>query len=230
MLPKFPFEEYLITTLKPINSLLQLTGTKSILPTFFSLMKARYQYHQKYKPLLIVLSIAKQAVRELPRQSSHSFTSLLLLAYPSHSWEPWKFTWGRLPWGWWQQIDNQRAFLTSIATDLKFASKESFYNLPKSTVVKHGGSELMKIYGQSVANAVMTAFPEHTWQAWRFDKTPRGWWDLKHHQLLYLKWLTTDVLKYKTHDDFYKLNDRVFRKYKGSILFAKTLRACETDL
>jgi len=35
---------------------------------------------------------------------------------------------------------------------------------------------LAKYYNNSVAKALLSEYPNHTWHVWLFDKTPKGWW------------------------------------------------------
>lgn len=61
----------------------------------------------------------------------------VLLAYPDHSWEVWKFT--KIPSGWWDDINFQRFFLDKFAESRNMTSMDSWYSVLNKEMVEAGG-------------------------------------------------------------------------------------------
>ena len=40
----------------------------------------------------------------------------------------------------------------------------------------HSGASLISRY-KSIVDAVMDIFPDHPWRPWKFERSPKGWWN-----------------------------------------------------
>jgi len=94
--------------------------------------------------------------------------------YPNHPWQWWKSN--RVQAEFWQERRTQRLFFESLANERGLKTFEDYYGLTSAEASEKGGNLLMSIHRDSMFNALSTAFPEHTWQPWKFSKTQRHLW------------------------------------------------------
>jgi len=73
---------------------------------------------------------------------SNSPAGLLLAAYPSHSWQVWKFD--KVPNRWWQDTANQKKYMESVRKQLNIKAMEDFYRLSKDDLTAAGGALLLR--------------------------------------------------------------------------------------
>ncbi len=57
----------------------------------------------------------------------NSPSKVIMSIYPEQNWLPWKFS--SVPWGFWDDVKNQRIFLDWVKTELGYQKMEDFYNL-----------------------------------------------------------------------------------------------------
>jgi hypothetical protein len=98
---------------------------------------------------------------------------MLKSTYPEHEWLPWKFR--SAPKNLWNQA-TQRLFWIWLAEQKAFPSFEQWYALNVSIVRESGGARLLELFHNSLPTAVAHAFPEHPWDATRFDYTELNYW------------------------------------------------------
>lgn len=61
--------------------------------------------------------------------------------------------------------------LDKFSQHLKFKSFEDWYSVSPEDFAEFGGKSLLReFYGNSVAKAVCTIYPEFNWDVWRFGK------------------------------------------------------------
>ncbi len=65
--------------------------------------------------------------------------------------------------GYWKDINNQRAFLESLATKLRICDHKDWYLVSSSQVAQHGGGGLLNHYKGSLLRALETVYPMHSW-------------------------------------------------------------------
>jgi len=63
---------------------------------------------------------------------------MLMLAFPEHSWQPWKFQYTE-PYEWWKSKDNQRKFLEAVRDNLGFSGMEGLYKITLKDLQRFGG-------------------------------------------------------------------------------------------
>lgn len=91
-------------------------------------------------------------------------------------------------------------------------------SLIKSTVSEYGGLTLLASYDYSLANALLTLFPEviqklevtmkHPWQFWKFDRVSKLHWSDDTKVREYLTWLWQQ-LEIKQYEDWYSITYQV---------------------
>jgi len=120
---------------------------------------------------------------------------------------------------------------------------ESWYNITKADVAKHGGSGVVFKYYGSVSKALKSIYPEHDWDLqqfknkpstlWKFNgsnrrlffkhlsknyqQAPHGFWDVKQNHKVYCDW-PGEQLGNTSMDDWYKITREDISKYGGSTI------------
>jgi hypothetical protein len=61
----------------------------------------------------------------------------------------------------WENVENQRAFMVSIASVLGVNHLDDWYNVSPTSITKRGGSKLLQLYRGSLENALRSIFPEY---------------------------------------------------------------------
>jgi hypothetical protein len=148
-----------------------------------------------------------------------SLSTLLKTVYPEHSFHDWKFQ--AVPFKYWQDSRNGRAFLTAFAESRGRDAKDMsfWYSVSAAMIVEAGGRGLLASKGQSPSSAIMSSFPEYSWQPWMFDMVPVGWWKDGQNQRTYIQeglipyllsrgashsGVRLETLYHATSPDFYK--------------------------
>lgn len=96
-----------------------------------------------------------------------SLSKALKTAFPEHVWNPWLFQ-QNVSRGYWNDSQNQRAFMDWVGQKLKFKEMKDWYKLTQEDVMKNGGGGLLSKYRGSPSLAVVAIYPEHAWQFQRF--------------------------------------------------------------
>ncbi len=61
----------------------------------------------------------------------------------------------------WNDIEHQRNFMQTVAKKLKIQNLGQWYGITHSTLLKHGGSELLAIHNDSLFSMFQTVYPEY---------------------------------------------------------------------
>lgn len=117
----------------------------------------------------------------------NSLSAALMQIYPNHKWNIELF---KVPNGYWDNTENVRRFLAQFLNHDSSAtpSNEDFYNLSVSKIYEKGGRGLLSKYGFSLYNLLEHAYPEHSWDGWKFKPVPKGYWNKQENVMKYLKW------------------------------------------
>jgi len=67
-----------------------------------------------------------------------------------------------------------------------------------------------------LVNALLSAYPDHNWQVWRFHKVPVKWWADKAHRQAFLDDFANSK-QFKSMDDWYSVHVQHVRDYKGQL-------------
>eukprot|EP01114_Cavostelium_apophysatum_P021759 TRINITY_DN7678_c0_g1_i2.p1 TRINITY_DN7678_c0_g1~~TRINITY_DN7678_c0_g1_i2.p1 ORF type:complete len:759 (+),score=135.48 TRINITY_DN7678_c0_g1_i2:52-2328(+) len=117
-----------------------------------------------------------------------SLRKLLASLYPDHDWRHENLPKiKQLPSGYWHRQENRLRFLENFAKSRGFLSKEDWYSVTSQDFKNSGGGSLLNRYGGSVREMLLTDFPNHKWEFWRFSGTPSNFWDLRKNQQQFFK-------------------------------------------
>ncbi len=90
-----------------------------------------------------------------------SFYAAIVLLFHWYKWDSTKFNCAhRLPLGYWNVIDNQRAFLDDIAKKLNITQHEDWYRISRRVLQQHGGASLLSKY-KNVHRLLCIVYPEY---------------------------------------------------------------------
>lgn len=130
-------------------------------------------------------------------------------SFPEHLWLPWKFK--SPPKQLWSDAVNRRSFFEWAQRELGLdPALESWYLKSAIEISRIGGAGLLTMYDDSLADALLDAFPEHKWQPWRFQRAPRGFWkaQVAAEEFLSLRELleSKTELQISSLEDWYRLS------------------------
>jgi hypothetical protein len=138
-----------------------------------------------------------------------------MASYPEHAWCEWKFN--RAPARFWKSLTNQRKFLEHLKKELKLSgAMEDWYTVPTKSVYDHGGEGLLQQYNYNLALTLSRVYPEHTWQLWRFEAAPRGYWANLDHRKSVIQFIA-EKKGYHSLEDWYALTLADFTSLGGSL-------------
>jgi hypothetical protein len=80
-----------------------------------------------------------------------------------------------------------------------------WYNVPITQVFALGGKNVLQRYKDSIADALMTLFPEYDWLPWLFDPMPSLTWYRRSNHYKYIYWLS-EKLSLNRAEDWYNVN------------------------
>jgi len=139
---------------------------------------------------------------------------LVMSVLKEHPWLPWKFSTTKK--GWWNSRANQLTFMewykrhklypdgTNAPKHIgKYDYVEVFYETEVIDVVQHGGRSILKKHNDSFVTAVKTLYNKHHWIPWKFNVSPRGFWNEQKNRKAYMHWLMTEE-GWKTMEDVLK--------------------------
>jgi hypothetical protein len=111
--------------------------------------------------------------------------------------------------------------MDNLGTKLGYKTPEDWYEISMDRIIENDGWGALLCHNQSVNDLLKWYLPKHDWKEWKFNRVPKGFWDIKDNRIKYMDWLN-DKLGYKTPKDWYKAKTSDFNKnYGGSILSMK---------
>ena len=72
------------------------------------------------------------------KQYRYSVSLAVMELFPEHRWQGWKFR--LVPKGWWKDIENQRAFVDYLKSELGLSTFEDCYQLSNTHIISHRGT------------------------------------------------------------------------------------------
>ncbi len=152
----------------------------------------------------------------LLRRFGHSFYGVLKWYYPDFEWKEWLFQ--SAPVGFWNKLENRLRYLEWLGEELGFKEIEDWYGLMVRDLLEHRGSTLATRFNNVPAAIVMTHFPDHPWEEWRFVHTPTGFWSKRKNRRRYLEWLGKK-LGFERPEDWYRIRSRdITENHGGGLL------------
>ena len=82
--------------------------------------------------------------------------------------------------------------------------------LIKDIKQNHGGI-LIQYYNNSHKNLLLSIYSNYNWLPWKFEHTPKGYWNDVNNIKEYMNWLS-HKLNIKTMEDWYKVTSEVIIK------------------
>jgi hypothetical protein len=70
--------------------------------------------------------------------------------YPEHQWTQVRSNNHKVPLGYWNDINNQRAFFDKMASLLNVQKEDDWYSVSVKSVIQHGGSFIKRHYNGSI--------------------------------------------------------------------------------
>eukprot|EP01114_Cavostelium_apophysatum_P022031 TRINITY_DN7837_c0_g1_i1.p1 TRINITY_DN7837_c0_g1~~TRINITY_DN7837_c0_g1_i1.p1 ORF type:complete len:347 (+),score=67.43 TRINITY_DN7837_c0_g1_i1:74-1114(+) len=165
-------------------------------------------------------NIRENGGRALVRRH-RSIVSILRYVYPDQEWKEDDFGRQRSPW---LSEDLQRHQLEKIGKELGVQTLDDWYRVRSEDILSRCWF-VTKFYS-SMSQALMTLFPDHHWEPWRFSKVPHGYWDSKENRRLFFD-AASKKLGLQTWQDWYKIKREqvielggghmIFEYYNGSL-------------
>lgn len=126
---------------------------------------------------------------------------------------------GRVPSGYWDTRENRVAYIQWLGEQIGFVEIDDWYQIRARHFRDHGGGALLKFYKSSVLGAMQDFLPDYCWLPWLFGRTPSGFWAKSENRACYMRWLE-QKLQIVRHQDWYQLDETVFRDSGGLGLFS----------
>jgi hypothetical protein len=141
---------------------------------------------------------------------SGSKSDALMNCYVDTDWHPWRF--GIVPDDYWNDIDNRRKFFEYLGDKLSLTF-DDWYDITRKSIFEQGGGGLLRIYS-SPGSALMSAFPEFSWEPWKFQTSVKEHWSIEENRRSYLDYIA-EKLQLKGVDDWYEVSPSDFDKLGG---------------
>lgn len=122
--------------------------------------------------------------------------------FPDKEVEWWRFN--KIPNGVFEDQSKRKQYVDWLHTELQYKSLNDWYNVTYLDFEKNGGNTLVNYMGD-IGRLLADLYPTEDWKPWKFKQIPRGSWRSKKLQRDYMLWLA-DILKIKSHEDWYKQN------------------------
>lgn len=126
-------------------------------------------------------TVTKQQLSEAGAQTfldnnyQGSLAAALQHVYPNTEWMFWRFnSRGVLPKDYWNNPKHQRNFFEFISSQLGVKSMDEWYAVNSKDVQHKDFQHIMKLYNESLVQALNSIFPEFPWQPHKFSQLPRG--------------------------------------------------------
>jgi hypothetical protein len=130
----------------------------------------------------------------------------LIKIYSDSEWHPWRFQ--RTFHGYWNSMENRRKYFDWLEDLWNMNSKDEWYDVFESRVsTNHGNGLLWEYYSGSLSLAIMDVYPEYPWQPWKFQRSPRGFWDNDTNLKEILERIAEEI-NIRGGDDWYEISSR----------------------
>jgi hypothetical protein len=133
--------------------------------------------------------------------------------YPEHSWQVHRFA--EVPLQFWTAKKNQRTFMDDLYLHLGFKKWSDWYEVKQSQIISFGGTELLKLYKNSVYELLFSVYPEYDWKIWYFTKVPDGLENLSVSSDLTGSWEKLENHR-KFFDEVWKVYD--LKSFQGTLV------------
>ncbi len=131
--------------------------------------------------------------------------------FPDQEVLPWKFR--RTPPGFWENQENRKRYYDWLRPRLNFSTAEDWYALTGEMLNQNYGASIAQ--RMSIEQIASEANPGFKYLSWRFNITPKNYWNHIANRLHFMKWLEKE-LNVQNIEDWYKINSVQVEKL-GSI-------------
>ncbi len=140
-----------------------------------------------------------------------SIEKALCTIYPEEQWPK------RPPTRDWTTLDKQRQFLEQVAKDMNIVTIDGWSKVTVKDVKQRGGAALVNYYNGSLTALLRSVYPQHNWEATKFNRMPRHYWPIPENQQQFMRSIAS---KYNiaTQDDWKKITSEVILQEGGASL------------
>lgn len=78
----------------------------------------------------------------------------------------------------------------------------------------------------SLGAALTTVFPHHSWEIWRFERVPNGFWESRQNRRAFFEQIYKN-LEFQSWEEWYTIRIEVLAKYGASYLLNQFVPSCE---
>ena len=149
---------------------------------------------------------------------------LLKFVYPEINWDVNQRN--QVPRHYWSDLHHQRQFLLTIESKYKINSVEDWSQIDRKTLIKEGGSHLLRKYKNNFLSLLQTCFPERNFQFFRLQKLSPHSLSTIPQQREYITRHILPKLKITKNEDWYKVSSKEF---KNSAPSARTILSLYSD-
>jgi hypothetical protein len=161
-----------------------------------------------------------QTARSILEYYDNSLLKSLKQVYPDHVWHEWHF--GKVPSSYWERKENRTAFMNWLAEEKKISELADWYTITRQDLISRNGGGLLRHYfDDSASTAVMLSFPSHPWLPWKFQRAPKGYWNILENRKKFLAWYA-EQNKIKEPDNWYQVQTDDISKAGGAPLLGST--------
>jgi len=111
-----------------------------------------------------------------------------------------------------------RELILTIAREHKWNTPDDWYNVSQKIIEEHDRKALSK-FNRSAIKFVKENI-NYDYKVFLFKTKPKKYWNKSEHVKEYMLWLY-DIMKFKELNDWYKIRESDFKKYKGNGLLDK---------
>lgn len=123
--------------------------------------------------------------------------------FPNYSFESWKFA--RPPKETWNDVSNHYRLFEWVASRLQIKDIEDWYRVTLPELKSNGADDLLRVkYGYNHLVALLTLYPEFSWNITRFKSVSRSFWKDLDNQKFILDWIATQM-RIKDSSDWYRI-------------------------
>ncbi len=79
----------------------------------------------------------------------------------------------RLPWGYWSDINHQRAFMDDLGAKMGIRNLKEWHHVTLMHIKRNGGAALLEHY-HTLTDALKAIYPQQHWVPWRLAKSQLG--------------------------------------------------------
>jgi hypothetical protein len=122
-----------------------------------------------------------------------------------------------VPFGYWDDANNQRQFLDFLKVKLGLKKMEDWYSI-KRKQFDNGGMYLLWKYDGSPQRLLQNLYPDYPWQPWKFKQgVASGYWDNLQNQRKFLDAVGKE-LNFQRLDDWYRIDAKVLMEKGGTMV------------